>query len=112
MAAAKKSTKAVPRKAVKPIEVVDPVLEAENLLLEIEQAKQDIKDDIANDMIRAKAEHAAIVKKNAKNAFNQRYNDIDMAKKLCGMANECLRRSKVGVVDGVYKELLDFVKGQ
>ena len=88
---------------------VDPILEAQNLVLEVEQAEQDIKDEITKDMIRANAEHAAIMKKNTQNANQKRGMDIHMANKAIEFAQDTLRVAKNGQLDGRHKDLIDLM---
>lgn len=90
---------------------LDPVIEAQNLLLEIEQAEQDIKDEVERDMVRAEIEHKAIIKKNARESAAKRYDNIDAAKKLIKLSEECVRQAKVGHIDGRYKIMLDLMYG-
>jgi len=106
--------KTVVKKAVveKEIEVViDPVVEAQNLLLEIEQAEQDIEDIIAQDMIRAKVEHAAVIANNLKKSNHKRQTDIHMATKAVQLAQDTLKQVKVGPIVGRYKVIIDLMYG-
>lgn len=119
MAGAKGTTRKTTRKTtvkatkkeveVKPEVVLDPVVEAKNLLLEIEQAEQDIKDEIQRDMVRAEQEHRAILVRNSKIAADKKYMDIHMSKKLIKLADECMRQCKTGIVGGRYKVLIDLM---
>lgn len=96
----------------KKIEVaLDPVVEAQNLLLEIEQAEQDIKDEIDRDMVRAEIEHKAILKRNARLCSFARHENIALSNKLISLSKECLRQAKVGSISGRYKMMIDLMKG-
>lgn len=96
--------------AVKKIkEVVDPVEAAKNLLLEIEQAEEDIAIELEAEMVRAVAENKAIMVKNAKASSAKKYMDVYVAKKLVSMSSELVGRCTNGGVVGRHKELLDLM---
>jgi len=98
---------AAPKKN-KPV-ALDPVVEAQNLLLEIEQAHQDIADDKAADMVRAVAEQAAIMKANTKRSNDIRGMNIHMAGQAIKLSEELVKQCKCGEVVGRYKQLLDLM---
>tara|TARA_R110000744_G_scaffold113959_1_gene213184 strand:- start:719 stop:1039 length:321 start_codon:yes stop_codon:yes gene_type:complete len=96
--------------AVKKIkEVADPVEEAKNLLLEIEQVEEDIATEREAEMVRAVAENKAIMAKNAKAASNKKYMDIHMAKKLVSLSSQLVGRCTNGGINGRFKQLLDLM---
>jgi hypothetical protein len=87
-------------------DAVDPVIEAQNLLLEIDQAEQDIADVIAADMVRAEIEHKAIIAKNLKESNRKRDMDIHMASKSIKLAEDTLKQAKNGLLTGRYLSLV------
>ena len=99
MAAPKKSTKVA----------LDPVVEAQNLLLEIEQANQDIADDLERDMLRAVVEQEAVMKENLKKANAIRYTNIHMANIGITMCKDLVIQCKNGLLSDRNKELLDLM---